>query len=463
MNETRDLVDFISNIRFEDLPAEVVETAKLCILDTVGVGIYGSQREWSKIVAAFAKENANLDECSVWAQGWKTSAPYAALINGTSAHGIEMDDRSATYDLHPGAGIIPAALAVWEKSGASGKDLIVAVVGGSEIAIRMGAALRGSARVRFYGSPLKNVFGATVAAAKLLGLDNSTMLNAVGITGSMASGLREWSSDPKGTMVKRLSGGGWSAQNGVMAALLAQKGLTGPATILEGDRGICRSFGVNDGSPSWKEPQIEELTKDLGKDYWIMRREVKAYGTCGGLQAGVDCVKELQSTHQITPDQIESIGVGCSFKVMDQHESKNPQSIMAAQYSMPFVTAYAFFKDLADPANWVDEVLTKPEVVALVQKVDMSIDAELQKIFNETNDYGGTRMKVRLKDGRELETWVRYSKGTVGNPMTAEDINRKFKILAGHVFSEEKVDEIVRYFGELEKKADTKGLAGMLM
>jgi 2-methylcitrate dehydratase PrpD len=463
MNETRELVDFLNRIRFENLPAEVIETAKQCMLDTIGVGIYGSQREWSKIVAEFAKECAGVAESCAWGQGWKTSAPYAALINGTSAHGIEMDDRSATYDLHPGTGIVPAAMAVWDKTGASGKDVIAAIVAGYEIAIRLGGALRGSCRVRFYGSPIKNLFGATVAAGRLLGLDDSALLNAVGIAGSMASGLREWSSDPKGTMVKRLSGGGWPAQNGVMAALLARKGLTGPATILEGDRGICRAFGVNDGSTSWKEPQIDELTKDLGKDYWIMRREVKAYGTCGGLQAGVDCVNEMKTKHQITPEQIEHVAVGCSMKVYDQHDSKQPQSIMAAQYSMPFVAAIAFFEDLSDPAVWVEPVLTKPEVVALVQKVDMSIDEELQKIFQETNDYGGTRMTVRLKDGREFKTWVRYSKGTVGNPMTSEDIHRKFKVLAGHVFSEEKVQEIAWFIDGLEEKENADGLAEALM
>ncbi|MDI7261100.1 MAG: MmgE/PrpD family protein [Thermodesulfobacteriota bacterium] len=462
MNETRDLVNFITRLSFENLPENVRETAKLCLLDTVGVGIYGSQMEWSKIVAEYAKEYASVAESSVWGQGWKTSAPYAALINGTSAHGIEMDDRSATYDLHPGSAIVSAALAAWEKSGATGKDVIAAIVGGYEIAIRLGAALRGSCRVRFYGSPIKNLFGATVAAGKLFGLDNNTMLNAVGIAGSMASGLREWSSDPKGTMVKRLSGGGWPAQNGVMAALLASKGLTGPATILEGKRGICHAFGVNEGNVSWKEPQTGELTKDLGKDYWIMRREVKAYATCGGLQASVDCVNELKSKYKITPEQIEHVDIGCSFKVYDQHDSKHPQSIMAAQYSLPFVTALAFFEDLSDPAAWVDQVLTKPEVVGLVEKVDMAIDDDLQKIFQETNDYGGTKMTVRLKDGRECNAWVRYSKGTVGNPATSEDIHRKFTVLACHVFSRDRVEEIIGLIDRLEELKDPARLSKVL-
>lgn len=451
MNETRDLVNFLSNIRFDNLPAEVVATAKLCVLDTVGVGIFGSQKEWSKIVAGFARESGGTAESGVWCGGWKTSVQYAAMVNGTSAHGIEMDDRSATFDLHPGAAIIPAAMAVWDKAKTNGRKVIEAVTAGYEIGFRLGAALKGSGRQRFYGSPIKNLFGATVASGILLGMDNTAMLNAVGIAGSMASGLREWSSDPLGTMVKRLSGGGWPAHNGVIAALMALKGLTGPATILEGKRGVCNAFGVNEGNVSWKEPQKGELTKDLGKHFMIMRREIKAYATNGGLQAAVEAVNELKNAYKIKPEEIEHVNIGCSFKLYDTHESKQPQSIMAAQYSLPFVTAFAFFCDLSDPAVWEDKVLTKPKVVELVNKVDIAIDDELQKIYQETNDYGGVKIAVKLKNGQEHKTKVRYSKGTVGNPATSEDLHKKFNLLAGHILPQERVQTIARLIDSLEE------------
>ena len=128
MNETKELIEFVRGIQYDDLSAEVVETAKMSILDTVGVGLYGSLTEWSNIVAEFVKENACAPESSVWGQNWKTSAPYAALINGTSAHGIEMDDQSTNLSIHCGAAVIPAALAVWEKTRTGGKDVIITVV-----------------------------------------------------------------------------------------------------------------------------------------------------------------------------------------------------------------------------------------------------------------------------------------------------------------------------------------------
>jgi 2-methylcitrate dehydratase PrpD len=457
MNETRDLVNFALNISYDDLPGDVIETAKMCVLDTVGVALYGGQMQWSKIVMELAKEGACAAESGVWGQNWKTSAQYAALANGTSAHGIEMDDRSENFDIHCGAAVIPAVIAMWEKTKTGGKEVIEAIVAGYEVTYRLCDAMRGCARQRFYGSPIKNIFGSTVTAGKMLGLDSEAMLNAMGIAGSMASGLREWTTDPKGTMVKRFNGGGWPSHNGVLAALLAQKGLTGPGTILEGERGVCRAFGIE------KEPQIGKLTEDLGKHYMIMLREIKPYGTCGGLQRGVEAVNELKQQHGITPDQIEHIDIGCSFKVFDQHDSKKPESIMAAQYSLPFVAALAFFRDLADPSSWNESALSDSKVVELVQKVDMQVDEELDKIRRETNAYGPLKMKVRLKDGQEHQIRIEYFKGQVQNPAAPEDIVRKFNVMAKHVFPQKRLDQIAQIVDRLEQEQKPDNLSKALM
>jgi len=445
MNETKELIEFLSCTHFEDLPEEVVEAAKMSVLDTIGVALYGSQTKSSLAVAEFVKECRSVADSGVWGHGWKTSAPYAALVNGTSAHGIEMDDHGTVLNIHCSPAVIPAVFAVWEKTQANGKDAIAAVVAGYEVSFRLSDALRGSCQQRFYGSPIKSLFGATVAAGRLLGLDNNTMLNAMGIAGSMASGLREWANDPKGTMVKRFNGGGWPAHNGVLAALLALKGLTGPATILEGERGVCRAFGIEN------EPRIEKLTEDLGKHYMIMKRCIKPYAACAVLLASVDCVNEMKSTFKIEPSQIEHIAIGCSLKSFDMHDNKEPESIMAAQYSMPFVTALAFWENLSDVSVWDDQVLFRRDVKDLIQKIEMYIDEELEKIYQETNYYGGTKMTIRLKDGKEHKIWVKYSKGTLENPATAEDIHQKFNVLAFHILAEKKVNEVAQLINKLEE------------
>jgi 2-methylcitrate dehydratase PrpD len=260
-----------------------------------------------------------------------------------------------------------------------------------------------------------------------------------------------------GTMIKRFQGGGWPAHNGVLASLLALKGLTAPSTILEGERGVCRAFGIE------KEPQIEKLTEDLGKNYMIMQREIKPYATGGMLQASVEAAIEMKTIHKVKPDEIEEIGIGCSFKLYDTHTEKKPRSLMAGQYSLPFTTALAFFCDLSDPSVWNDQVVNRPEVLALAQKMDMRVDEELDKICKETNDYGGTKMKVRLKDGREIKTWIRYAKGSYGNPATSEDIHRKFNVVAGSVFPQEKVQKLAQVVDRLEELKSPASLSRALM
>ena len=457
MNETKELVEFITSIHFAALPEEVAETAKMSVLDTVGVALYGSKTPASLAVAEFVKECGCVAESVVWGHGWRSSAPYAALINGTSAHGIEMDDHGGVFNIHCSPAVVAAALAVWEKTHSNGKDVIAAVVAGYEVAFRLSDALLGSCQLRFHGSPIKSLFGATVAAGRLLGLDNTAMLNAMGIAGSMASGLREWANDPKGTMVKRFNGGGWPAHNGVLAALLALKGLSGPGTILEGERGVCRAFGIE------KEPRIEKLTEDLGKHYMIMQRCIKPYAACAVLLASVDCVKKMKSTYKIESGEIDRIRIGCSRKSFDMHNSKEPESIMAAQYSMPFVTALAFFENLSDVSVWDDQALCRQDVKDLVKKIDMYIDEELEKTYQETNYYGGTKMTIRLKDGQEHKAWVKYAKGTLENPATAEDIREKFNVLAGHILPARKVTVVSQFINNLEDQQNSALLSEALL
>ena len=159
MNETKELIEFITGFRFEDLPEEVVETAKMSVLDTVGVALYGSKTKSSLAVAEFVNECRGVAESAVWGHGWRTSAPYAALVNGTSAHGIEMDDHGGVFNIHCSPAVVSAALAIWEKTQSNGKDVIAAVVAGYEVAYRISDALRGSCQQRFYGSPIKSLFG----------------------------------------------------------------------------------------------------------------------------------------------------------------------------------------------------------------------------------------------------------------------------------------------------------------
>ena len=254
MNETRTLVKFLVGLKYEDLPPEVVAEAKLALLDHFGVGLFASRMEWSKMVCELVEEAGSKRESTVWGNSFKVTAQDAALVNGTAAHGIEMDDRKPSLSLHQGSVTVPAALATAEKAKADGKTLITAMVAGYELPYRVGRCMKKSPE-GIHTPGHRSVWGAVAAASKALGLGEGQMLNACGVAGSMASGIWEFSEDPKGTMVKRLHMG-WSAHSGVTAALLGAKGFTGPSTVLEGKYGYCNVFA--------KDPAVvefEELTR----------------------------------------------------------------------------------------------------------------------------------------------------------------------------------------------------------
>jgi 2-methylcitrate dehydratase PrpD len=186
------------------------------------------------------------------------------------------------------------------------------------------------------------------------------------------------------------------------------------------------------------------------------------------VRIAVDMVEERliskrEAVGRVKPEQIESIESGGSFKMLDMHEEKRPQSLMAGQYSLPFITALAFYSNLADPSVWDDRVLSRPEVLALAQKVNLHIDDDLEKISKETNDYAGIKMKVRLKNGREYSTQVRFSKGTLDNPATAEDIHDKFKVLASHALPAAGVKKVAGLIDRLEEMENVVELGKALM
>ncbi len=459
MNETEDLVAFLADMSYGDLPPEVIATAKLCLLDTLGVGLFASQMEWTKIVVeAVAGAGGAVAESAAWGLSPRTAAHYAALINGTAAHGIEMDDRKPALTLHTGSMTIPAALAVGEKTQADGREVLTAIVAGYEVPFRVARAMPLWTDRGLHPAGHKGIWGSVAAASKVLDLDKDQMLNAFGLAGSMASGIWEFSQDPKGTMVKRFHGG-WASHNGVIAAILGQKGLTGPRTVLEGKFGYCHAFA---GSV---EPRPEELTKDLGKSFQILEREVKPYSAWGQSHSCIEAVTQLKAQHQIDPQQIDKIIITGPSEFFEKHEMKEPQSIMAAQYSLPFITAMAFFQDLRDPSVWTDEILRDRATLDMCRRVEMYIDDERERVFQETRGFSGSGVTVtfKLRDGKERCIVVNDAKGTLGNPMTSEEIHDKFRLLASNILSHDQVEEIARTVDALEEIDNVCRLGDLLL
>src|SRR6202030_302550 len=284
--ETVRLAEFGAALRYEDLPASVVQQAKDCIIDTVAAGICGSALPWSRIVIDYAERTGPGGKCRILGRGGRSvQAPAAALANGALAHAFELDSLTRPgAGAHPGATVLPPALAVAQQQGGiSGKALIAAFVAGNEVMIRIGRATGHISEARGFHAPgTTGPFGAAVACGHLLGLDKAKMTNAIGIAGSLAGGLLEFAKGDGGT-VKRLHLGR-ASEAGVLAASLADAGFAGPKTVLEGQFGFLRVFCT--------EFDEAELTKGLGRDFVTLSTVLKRYPVHATAHAAVRAVRD---------------------------------------------------------------------------------------------------------------------------------------------------------------------------
>ena len=239
-NETVRLAQYAAALRYEDIPAEIIGRAKECIADTVAAIICGAALPWSRIVIAYAERTGLGGKCRILGtSGPPVTAPAAALANGALAHAFELDSLTRPgAGVHPGATLLPPALAIAQQQGLGGRDLIAAFVAGCEVMVRIGRATGHTNEQRGFHAPGNTgPFGGAVAGGHLLRLDPERMANALGVAGSLASGLLEFARAGKGGMVKRLHLGR-ASEGGVLAASLAHDGFTAPDTVLEGPFGF---------------------------------------------------------------------------------------------------------------------------------------------------------------------------------------------------------------------------------
>src|SRR6202045_3889552 len=295
-HETVRLAEYAAALRYEDLPAPVVQQAKECITDTVAAGICGSALPWSRIVIDYAERTGPGGRSHILGRGSAGQAPAAALANGALAHAFELDSLTRPgAGAHPGATVLPPALAVAQERGAGGRALIAAFVAGNEVMIRIGRATGHTNEARGFHAPgTTGPFGGAVAAGHVLGLGTAAMTNALGIAGSLCGGLLEFARGDGG-MVKRLHLGR-ASEAGVLAASLAADGFAGPRTVLEGEFGFLKVFCTK-----WVEA---ELTRGLGEEFVVSTTVLKRYPCHATAHAAVKAVRDLQAEHGLSGPEV---------------------------------------------------------------------------------------------------------------------------------------------------------------
>ncbi len=447
---TEKLAAHTAKMRYEDIPPEAIEKAKDCIVDQVGVELIGSTLEWNKIAYRYVAALGGRAESTIVNYGTKAPALDAAFVNATFGQGCELDDVGFGAGGHPSAATVPVALALCEKQRSTGKDFLAAVVVGCDVMYRLLAAVRPSSGKRgFHSHGIGAPFGAMATAARLLRLNNGQILHAFGIAGMHSSGTMEY--DQTGGEVKRVIAG-IAARGGIQAAMLAQLGLTGPPTIIEGKRGFLKVFA--------DEVEPEEITRGLGSDFKIMWVWFKIYPCVATVQGVIFTLAKMIEEHHFGADEIDEIRVGISETSLSHGGTiYEPHDTASAQFSLPFSLAIRLLKNDNDLSFYMDPKLwTDPKVLALAKKVKSYADPNANKDQNYN-----TTMEVKLTNGKTFKAFEAYPPGSPLNMVSRDVLRAKFRKMAHAVLAEERSEKLIEAVDRLETDEDAAKLIPLLV
>jgi aconitate decarboxylase len=452
---TRAIAEFISHIKYEDIPDDVIGRIKLLILDSLGCALYGSDLEWSRILRAMLGKVDTTKTCRVWGTAELLSAPHAALVNGTLIQSFELDDVHRQGVLHVGAVTLPPLLAVTEiRPGMSGRDFLRAAVAGYEIGPRVGKCM-GPQHIGqgWHSGATVGVFSAAAGAAAALHLNAEQAVHALGIAGTQSAGLM---AAQYGAMVKRMHAGR-AAQSGLYGALLAEAGFTGIVDVFESPYGgFCTTF-----SRSSDRFNLDELSWQLGRQWETMRISLKFYACVGSNHTTLDAIRGLQGKTPFGADDIESIVVhGSQVTVEHVGWPYQPQGLTSAQLNLPFCVATLLLEGDVFVDQFTDAVVDDKKRIALSKKVSVVHDPSITA--RGSNHRHMVRVEVRLKNGVKLEQTVEAPRGSENSFASEADIVGKFKKLATHVVSDAQADSIINLVLGAEKLARAEQIAEAL-
>ena len=441
-HETKRLAGFVAATGYDELPADVIEAARVYILDNLASGCAGATTPWARMTVALGRELGSPGPCSVFGIADRLSSSYATLANGVMIGGFECDHAFVPGSAHPSAAVFPAVLAAAQRNRIDGKTFITSIALGYEVLCRIGLAATRAVEdeAGFHGPGTNAAFGAAAGVGKVLGLDSETIVNALGIAGSHGAGLLEFVTE--GAMTKRLHVGRGS-QMGLEAALLAAKGFTGPSSVLEGERGFLKVY-----SPS---PHPARLVEGLGERYVMLDTTVKSFPCHISFHHVIDGLSRYRDDRGLGPDQVLRVTIADDGRMMEaRHGQRDPSTVLGAQYSLPFSAAIALCRDVRYPSAYSDDVINDPQVLAMVRKVRLRGGAA-----------GPTRVTVVSEDEEgsfTAEGW----KGVPSNPYTYDEMARKFRHYATPSLAGARVADLVERVREIEGEPDMAAVARLI-
>ena len=450
MSATRKLAGYVSRVKYEDLPPEVVERGKLQILDSVGNSIGAYPLSLSKTFLEMAKDlGSGKNEATIICDGTKVSIPFAAFANEALAHNLD-------YVAGGGSLAVPAALAAGDARGISGKDLIASVVAGYECFARIGASMDVNVpQDRLLNGGTAWVFASAGAAGRALGLDEDEMLSTIGMTGiytCVPAGYK-WLGDD-GLLPRKdiKQGWGWICMTGAFAAVSAQKGLRmlQENNILDGDKGLWQILGKDIFKP-------EELTEGFGEKYHIQQFASKRWPGCAVTHPAMDGATGLVIEHDIAPDDIERIDVITNRAMGIGFHDQEPKGLCDMEFSIPYQVSVSLLAGERGPNWYSDKVVNSPAVASMAKRVTLSFDEECDQALREGNPLM-TKVAIHTKSGhrydKRVEEWERAQ--------TDDDLRNKFRTTTSQVIDQKQADEILGAIDNLESLGNVSELMDLL-
>ncbi len=457
---TDKILEFVANLQYKDIPPEAINEAKRLLLDSIGCALGGLSVDKGKLGVKMARRLGGPQESSVWGTRDRVSSAGAAFANGELTNALDMDAL-----MFPGGHVPPcvisAPVALAEHQGTSGKELIMVIALVHELASRISGAMKYWREIVSEG-PEKGtikwpdvsglstpIIAGVLGCGKILGLDKERLGHAMGIAGHFCPvpSTAKWENTVPSAMTKYLDMG-WISQAEVQAALLAEMGYTGDASILEGPYGFWRMYG----SDRW-EP--EKITDKLGDKWFLPRKTIyKPYPCCRGMHGGLDCFIYLLEQHNLRPEEIEKV-VCLTDPIVDQHlwRSRKIVTHVDTQFNAAYPFAAAAFRLLPGPSWQSNEALINPRILSFMDKVTMGTYPKYGELLLEDPRSPITRVDVvaRGKTFTEERRWIKGNPYPESARMTDKDLIEKFKNNASGVLPHEKQDRAVEAIMEIEK------------
>jgi 2-methylcitrate dehydratase PrpD len=412
------LAGFARDLSTRDLPQDALHAAARAVVDWMAATIPGGVQPPATLFALALGSEVGTGVASLIPSGQKAGARAAALINGCAAHTIEFDDiyRDALY--HPGAPTIGAALAIAQERHASGDLFLRSVICGYEVSTRIGVIVQPTHYNFWHTTGTVGTFGAATAAATILGLDAEGHAHALATSGTLAAGLQQaFRSD---SMSKPLHSG-HAAETGLMAALAAERGVTGTLDILEGPRGFGAAMSNN--------PDFSGVIGDVNA-FNIRHMTFKNYSACGHTFAAIDAARALRSQYALVPSNIDRIEIATYAKALEVAGNRDPRTVFEAQFSLPYCVGVALATGSARLEAFTSERLQDTVVRSLMARTELSVDPQADSV------YPGQRAAtviVHTNDGRALKFYAPTRKGDPDNPLSDGELSDKFMELVAPI------------------------------